>query len=79
MGSGYAYKALELRDKLKSRTGQGTVEFAVVCFAFIGMIVALGVLWHAFEEGVFVEHALASASHHVNSVFSGVVGDVLLY
>lgn len=59
--------------------GQSTIEFALVCFAFISVIVALGVLWHLFEKGLFVEHALASASHHLQSVFSGVVGDVLLF
>ena len=67
------------RTNAKGLPGQSTIEFALVCFALIGFIVALSVLWHLFERGLFVEHALASASHHLQSVFSGVVGDVLLF
>lgn len=59
--------------------GQGSVEFALVCVAFLGIIVALGVLWQALRGGLFVDHALASASHHIQSVSAGVVGDVFLY
>ncbi|MCL1797826.1 MAG: hypothetical protein FWG24_05910 [Eggerthellaceae bacterium] len=65
--------------KLQDSQGQGTVEFAVVCAAFVSLVVALSVLWHALQSGLFVEHALASASHHLQSVSAGVVGDVFLY
>ncbi len=61
------------------RRGQSTVEFAVVLFGFLAMLAALGVLWRALEGGLLVEHALQSASHHVETVVPGVVADVFLY
>lgn len=59
--------------------GQSTVEFALITAGFVGLIVGLGALWHVFDAGLFIEHALASASHHVHMVSVGVVGDVFLY
>lgn len=59
--------------------GQGTVEFAVVMAGFLVVVVGLGVLWRAFEGGLFVEHALAAASHHVQGVAPGTIADVFLY
>lgn len=67
------------RQRLNDSRGQGTVEFAVVCAAFISIVVALGALWQALQGGLFVDHALASASHHLQSVSAGAVGDVFLY
>lgn len=61
------------------RRGQGTVEFAIVLFGFLAMVAALGVLWRAFESGLLVQHALQSASHHLETVVPGVVADVFLY
>lgn len=45
--------------------GQGTVEFAVVTAAFMAIVVAFGALWGALGSGLFVDHALASASHRL--------------
>ena len=59
--------------------GQGTVEFAVVTAAFLGMLAAFGMLWRCLESGLFVEHALLSASHHVQLAAPGSVADVFLY
>lgn len=59
--------------------GQGTVEFVVVAAAFLVVVVAGGALWRALEGGLFVEHALASASHHVHMAAPGNVADVFLY
>lgn len=59
--------------------GQGTLEFALVTAAFLSIVIVLASLWQAIEGGLFVEHALATASHHVHMVSTGVVGDVFLY
>lgn len=62
-----------------AESGQGTVEYALVTAAFVVMLVALGALGRALEGGLFAEHALASASHHVQLAAPGSVADVFLY
>lgn len=64
---------------MKDTDGQSTLEFALVGAGFLSLVIALGAVWRSFESGLFVEHALASASHHISMVFAGVVGDVFLY
>lgn len=59
--------------------GQGTVEFALVTAGLLAVIVACGALWRSFEGGLFVEHALIAASHHVQGAAPGAVADVFLY
>ena len=59
--------------------GQSTVEFAIVTAAFAVVTVALAVLWHVSGDGLLAQHALASASHHVQGVMSAYLSDVLLY
>lgn len=51
----------------------------MVTAAFLAVIVACGALWRGLEAGMFVEHALASASHHVQTAMPGSVADVFLY
>lgn len=50
----------------------------MVTAAFMAMVVTAGVLWHALSQGLFVDHALASASHHVEGVLGWVV-DIFSY
>jgi len=70
----------EWAEKIREdNSGQGSVELALVIAGFLVLVLALGVLWRALEGGLFVDHALASASHHLHSVDGGVVGDVFLY
>ena len=64
---------------LLEESGQGSVEFALVIMAFLVIFAALGILWRALQGGLFVDHALSSASHHLQSVSAGVVGDVFMY
>ena len=59
--------------------GQATVEFAIVFAAFVAIVVALAALWHVAGDGLLVQHALASASHHVQGVMPAYVSDVFLY
>ena len=67
------------RGAVRGEGGQGTVEFAVVTGAFLVVAVACGALWHALGDGLFVEHALVSASHHVQLAAPGNAADVFLY
>lgn len=59
--------------------GQSSVEYAVVLAGFLALLVALGLLHDSFREGLFVQHALLSASHHINNVHLGVLYDAFLY
>ena len=67
------------RFSASASAGQGTVEYAIVLFAFVGIVAGLGTLWHALEAGDVVAHALQSASHHVSSVSPGAFSDVFMY
>lgn len=62
-----------------SRSGQGTVEYALVLAVFLALVIALGVVWRFLDAGVIVDHALQSASHHLKDVASGAWIDVFLY
>ena len=66
-------------DRLLERTGQSTVEFAVVTAGFLAATVALGTMWHAFSDGLIVEHALAVASHHIQGAAPATIADIFLY
>ena len=63
----------------RGRSGQSTVEFAVVTAGFLAATVALGAMWRVFGDGLLVEHALAVASHHVQSVAPVTLVDIFLY
>ena len=58
--------------------GQATVEYALILAAFLTVVVGLGLLLRALDGGLFVEHALASASHHVQASM-GWMTDVFSY
>ncbi len=65
--------------KTRCVCGQSTVEFAVVMAGFLSLTIALGIMWRAFGGGIFVEHALAVASHHIQTVALVAVTDIFLY
>lgn len=69
---------IKFANVVRACRGQSTVEFAVVTAAFMAMVVTAGVLWRALSQGLFVDHALASASHHVEGVLGWVV-DIFSY
>ena len=54
------------------------MEFAVVTAAFVSMLAVGSLMWKTVSGGLFVEHALASASHHVRGVLGWVV-DIFSY
>ena len=64
---------------LDNEQGQSTVEFAVVMVAFLAVMTALAVMWRTFEGGLLIEHALAVASHHIQSVAPVTLVDIFLY
>lgn len=65
--------------KRSSECGQSTVEFAVVAAAFLAVALGLGALWRVASGGLFVDHALSSASHHVQEASPQALADILLY
>lgn len=72
------------RDKwsLRSRRrslGQSTVEFAVVTAGLLALVIALGVLWRALDQGLLVEHALSAASHHLVEVPAAFIADIFRF
>lgn len=72
-------RSSKLIKKTADSTGQSTIEFALVVVAFLALLIGFGVMWRAFDEGLFVEHATKSASHHMQLVYPGAIRDVLAY
>lgn len=66
------------QGRCRMKSGQSTVEYAVVFAAFLALVIALGYLWRLFDVGTVVNHALQSASHHLDQVASGAWLDVFL-
>ena len=61
------------------KSGQSTLEYAVVLFAFLAMVVTLTALWQAVHSGLFIESATHATSHALSPEFSKTLKDVLLY
>lgn len=66
------------KQPLGDDRGQGTVEYALVTAAFLCVIVAGAALWRALSEGLFVDHGLVSASHHLGGAAAW-IADVLVF
>lgn len=72
------------RDKWSLSTragkcGQSTVEFAIITAGLLALVIALGTLWHALDQGLLVEHALSAASHHLIDVPAAFIADIFRY
>ena len=64
----------------QTERGQATVEYALVLFAFLASIVAMGSLWHAAREGALVRLCMESASHGLSGGQAiASAQDILLY
>lgn len=61
---------------INDESGQSTVEFAIVTAALLTMVIALSLIWSLGDNGLFIEHAISSASHHLQEAAAGIVGDV---
>lgn len=62
----------------RAQRGQSTVEFAIILAALLCIAVGLGALWHVMRDGLFVSHAVSSASHNLTGG-TGAWLDVLAY
>ena len=62
-----------------NRKGQASVEFALVLFAFLSLVVGLGALCEFGRSGALAEHASAQASHTIGGSDAGAWADVLAY
>ena len=61
-------------------SGQSTVEYAVVLAAFLAMVAALGLMWHAARDGRLLRLAVEAASHGTGGdVTAGFLQDVALF
>lgn len=67
-----------LQARFRLQSGQGSVEYALVLFAFLALLVALGILMEFLRQGSLIEHALDAASYHFAG-FGGAVQDVFLF
>lgn len=67
------------QDRCKKNCGQSSVEYAVVLAAFLALMVGLGVMGRFMSDGMIIDHALQSASHHLQEVAAGAWSDVFLY
>lgn len=59
--------------------GQGTVEYVIVLFGFLALIVTLGLLWHLVRDGALTELAVAASSHSLSGGLAPALKDLLSY
>ena len=65
---------------LEGQSGQSSVEYAIVVFAFLAMFAALAALARAAGEGTLAELARQAASHSAEGFADiGFLQDVLAY
>lgn len=73
----------EMRERARRAAlcerGQGTVEYAVVLAGVMCVILGLAALWRLVDMGALVEHALMSASHHLQMTAAGSIADVFAF
>jgi hypothetical protein len=62
-----------------AKKGQTTLEYIIVGAALLVVILSLGALANRLQEGLFVHHAIESASHAASKNVQGAIGDVLLF
>lgn len=60
--------------------GQASVEYALVVLAFLSIVAALAVVWHAGRDGALLKRALDAASHQLGGAdVLGGIRDVALF
>ena len=75
----FGSRGLKARARLAEKRGQSTVEFAIVMAGFLSLTVALAAMWRFLGSGAIVDHVLAVASHHIQTVAPVTVTDIFLY
>lgn len=63
---------------IKNVKGQATVEFALIAFVLIVIVVGLGALLRQMNLGVLLDHAIVASSHTITHSIGGVL-DALVY
>ena len=51
----------------------------MITAAFLVVAAGAAALWRSLQGGLFVEHALVAASHHVQLTTAAFLADVFLY
>lgn len=64
---------------LAERSGQSSVEYALVVLAFLSAMLALGALWHAARDGALVRLAVRAASHGLGGGIAAALRDIALF
>ena len=59
-----------LRERMGRESGQATVEYGLVLFAFLASIVALGALWHWMAGGELLAGAVRRSEEHTSELQS---------
>ena len=75
----FGSRGLKARARLAEKRGQSTVEFAIVMAGFLSLTVALAAMWRFLGSGAIVDHVLAVASHHIQTVAPVTITDIFLY
>ncbi len=57
---------------IADESGQSTAEYAIVFTALLAVAAGAAALMGILDEGVFVRHAVMSASHCISSSLAGV-------
>ena len=67
------------KDERMSDQGQSTLEYLLVLMAFLAIVLAMGSLWHAAQDGRIAELARDASSHGFQEGFVGMAQDLLAY
>lgn len=77
---GFNARKSRVIERDASDAGQGTVEYAVVAVVLVAIVVGLWALFSVLDGGMFLDHAVGSASHSISARNSiGALGDIVLY
>lgn len=67
-------------DTSLAERGQSTVEYALVLFAFLSCMGAMGVMWHTARNGPLVQRSVECSSHALSGAdVLGSAQDIALY
>ena len=71
--------ALRGGQRRTRRSGQSTLEYLLLLVAFVAMVGALALLWHAARDGRLLELSVDAASHSSGGGMTSLLKDVLEY
>lgn len=64
---------------IRSRSGQSTLEYMLVLLAFMAMVCALALVWHAARDGRLLALATGAASHGAGQGAVALLKDVAAF